>query len=580
MNILLTPARIGPVLIPNRIVMPPMTTRTADAAGFITDASLAYYMARVRGGVGLITVEMASPERAGRHRRHETGIYDDRFLPGLTRLVSAIHGGGARASIQLGHGGGHTRRDICGETPVAPSAIPHPVYETTFETIVPEAMTKARIGAAVTAHAEAAVRARTAGFDCVEIHAAHGYLISQFHAPFENRRTDEYGGSLENRARFGLEVLRAVKAAVPELGVVYRLTVEDFFAGGLTWKEGLQIAIWAAEAGADALHISGGHYRSLPSAQVVLPPMTYPEAMFIDFAAGVKKAVAIPVIAVGRLGDPAVAEAAVAGGKADFIALGRTLIADPDWVEKVRRGEPVRRCLACNTCINEMRGGAGIGCVVNGAAGRETLFARPTPPRGERIAVIGAGPAGLTYASLVADGNEVIVFDKAKAAGGAFRYAGKAPMFQEVEACEQSFERYVANMVAACTLKGVAFRLDTDVIRLPGLLAPFDRIVIATGASYRFGIGGLAMALLDAGGARWPGFAQLFSWRPARDWFYYKARRGTAQAMKSLVRPGQAVTVIGDAVRAGKSKQAIASAFEAALLGSVPAGEEVGGKSR
>src|ERR1700761_5234186 len=177
MNILLTPERIGPVDIKNRIVMPPMTTRTSDAEGFVTENTIAYYMARVRGGVGLITVEMASPERCGRHRAHEIGIYDDKFLPGLTRLVAAIHDGGAKASIQLGHGGGHTRIDICGETPVAPSAIPHPVFETTFETIVPEAMSKARIDECVAAYVDAARRAQTAGFDCVEIHAAHGYLI-------------------------------------------------------------------------------------------------------------------------------------------------------------------------------------------------------------------------------------------------------------------------------------------------------------------------------------------------------------------------------------------------------------------
>src|SRR6201997_2414722 len=142
MNILLTPARIGPVEIKNRIVMPPMTTRTADDEGFVTDESIAYYMARVRGGTGLITVEMASPEKAGRHRRRELGIYDDRFLPGLAKLVDTISRGGAKASLQLGHGGGHSRQDICGEAPIAPSAIPHPVFEVTFETVVPEAMTK------------------------------------------------------------------------------------------------------------------------------------------------------------------------------------------------------------------------------------------------------------------------------------------------------------------------------------------------------------------------------------------------------------------------------------------------------
>jgi dimethylglycine catabolism A len=566
MNILLTPARIGAVEIPNRIVMPPMTTRTADEEGYVTDDTIAYYLARARGGVGLITVEMASPEKVGRHRRREVGIYDDRFLPGLARLVDEIHRAGSKASIQLGHGGGHTRMDICGETPIAPSAIPHPVFETTFETIVPEEMTKARIDMTIAAHTAAAVRARKAGFDCVEIHAAHGYLISQFHAPFENRRTDAYGGSLENRARFGLEALRAVKGAVPGMPVVYRLSVEDFFPGGLAFDEGRQIAVWAAEAGADALHVTAGHYRSLPSAQIVLPPMSFPDATFLDFAAGVKQAVRVPVIAVGRLGDPATAAQAVASGKTDFIALGRSLVADPQWVEKVARSEPIRRCLACNTCINEMRGGARIGCVVNGAAGRETLFAKANPPRGERIAVIGAGPAGLTYASLIAEGNKVTVFEKEARAGGAFRYAGKAPLFQEVAASEHSFERYIVDLVAACTLKGVEFCFNTDATERPELLAPFDRLVIATGAAYRFGIGPIATKLLDWGIARLPGFAWLFSNPSFRDWFYYRGRRGTAERFRALARPGQTVIAIGDSVRAGKSKQAIAGAFEAALL--------------
>src|SRR6202044_1677921 len=341
-------------------------------------------------------------------------------------------------------------------------------------------------------------------------HAAHGYLISQFHAPFENQRNEEYGGSLENRARFGLEVLRAVKAAVPSLGVIYRLSVEDFFPGGLPFAEGRQIALWAAQAGADALHVTAGHYRSLPSAQIVLPPMTMPDGPFLDFAAAVKKQVSVPVIAVGRLGDPALAESAVASGKTDFIALGRTLIADPQWAEKVERGEPIRRCLACNTCINEMRGGARIGCVVNGSAGRETAFAHPQPPRGERIAVIGAGPAGLTYAALVAEGNTVVVFEKRARPGGSFRYAGKAPLFQEVEANEKSFERYIADLVGACEFKGVMLRLATDVNALPALLAPFDRIAVATGADYRFGLGGIADWLLAHDLARAPGLARLF----------------------------------------------------------------------
>ncbi len=564
-NILLTPARIGPAAIPNRIVMPPMTTRKADAEGFVTEDSLAYYRARAQGGVGLITVEMASPERAGRHRRHELGLYDDRYLPGLARLVDTIHAGGAKCSIQLGHAGGHTRIDICGETPIAPSAIPHPVFEITFETIIPEAMTKARIDACIQAHADSAARAARAGFDCVEIHAAHGYLISQFHTPFENRRTDEYGGSLANRARFGLEVLRAVKAAVPRLGVIYRLSVDDYFPEGMPYAEGRQIALWAARAGADALHIAAGHYRSLPSAARQIPPMALPDATFLDYAADIRRDVKIPVIAVGRLGDPDTARMAIESGKADFISLGRSLVADPDWVAKLRRGEPRRACLACNTCVNEMRGGAGMACVVNGAAGRERRFESGRRPRGERIAIVGAGPAGLTYASLVAAGNHVVVFERLNRAGGAFRYAGKAPLFQDVEANPASFERYIDLLVRACEQSGVTFRYNVDAADRPGILDGFDRIIIATGARYRHGLGPLVRSMLEAGVSRWPGIRQLASADACRAWFYYRAREGTASMMRARLGPRSNMIAIGDAVKAGKSKEAIASAFEAAI---------------
>jgi hypothetical protein len=195
------------------------------------------------------------------------------------------------------------------------------------------------------------------------------------------------------------------------------------------------------------------------------------------------------------------------------------------------------------------------------------MFAETKTPHGERIAVIGAGPAGLTYASLVADKNKVTVFEKAGRAGGSFRFAGLAPMFNDVEANPASFERYIAEMVAACRHKGVTFQFSTDVSRSRSLLAPFDRIVVATGASYPLGLGEPAMALLDLGGGHWPGVEQMMVQPKVRDWFYYRARRATAHRFTKLAKPGQKVVVIGDAGKPGKSKEAIASAFEAALLG-------------
>ena len=565
MSRLFTPGRIGAVELRNRIVMPAMTTRLADEEGFVTEATLAWFAARARGGAGLVTVEMASPEKAGRHRRRELGIYDDRFLPGLARLVERLHAEGARASIQLGHGGGHTRLDVSGEVPVAPSAIPHRVFEITDAWIVPLAMTRERIEAAVAAHVAAAQRAQKAGFDMIELHACHGYLISQFLNSAENRRADGYGGSLENRARFLLDILRRIRQAVPDMPVVVRLNAEDFFPGGVVLEEGVRVARWVAAAGAAAVHVSAGHYRSLPSAERMIPPMAYPPASFLAQAARIRSEIEVPVIAVGRLGDPNLAEAALAEGKADFIALGRPLVADPLWPARAAAGAPVRRCVACNTCVDGMRGGASIHCLVNPWAGREPELPARSPLAGQRICVLGAGPAGLSYAAAVAGGNGVTVLERGQEAGGALRLAGKAPMFQEVRADPRPLLAYVDALVERCRAEGVTIRFGVDPLTEPQMLAQFDRIVVATGAGYPAGAGPLVRSLLEGGAARlWP-LSHLLSQHGLRRWFYYEARRANGSADWARLPAGPVVEIIGDAVRPGRAIEAIESAVRAAL---------------
>lgn len=564
---------LGGVEIPNRIVLPAMTTRLADEQGHVTDDLLAYYGARAAGGVGLVTVEMSSPERAGRHRFRELLSCDDTAVPGLERIVAAVRGArtGARVSIQLGHAGSRASRRVGGEMPVAPSAIPTPLFEIESETNVPVEMTDDRIEATIDAFVAAARRVSHAGFDMVELHAAHGYLISQFLTEFENRRTDRWGGSLRNRARFGLEILRRLKQELPSFPVIFRVGVDDFFRGGMCLADGVQVAQWAAEAGADAISVTAGHYRSEPSAERMIPPMRYPMGTFVPFAAKVKASVHVPVIGVGRLGDPVLAERAVRSGEVDLVALGRPLLADPAWPRKARQGRAIRRCLACNHCVDSMRAGAQISCVVNPVTGRERAFAAGDAPVGEVIYVIGAGPAGLSYASLVAEQNQVVVLERESRPGGALRYAALAPRFNNVEASEGSLVDYIDELARSCREQGATLRFGTDALTHADRLREADRVVVATGASYRYGVGPVIRWVLRAGLARRSFIASFAGSERVRSWLYYRARRptGAGIALRLGLDPDK-VTLIGDAAHAGKTADATRAAFEAALLARGP----------
>jgi len=563
MSTLFSPVRIGNMELRNRVVMPAMTTRLANEDGTVSDATIAYFAARAAGGTGLVTVEMASPERVGRHRFRELGIYDDRFVPGLRRLTDALHAHGAKASIQLGHAGGHTRADICGETPIAPWSMPHYVFEVTGATVTPVEMTRERIEQTVRAFVAAAGRARQANFDCIEIHAAHGYLLSQFLCPAENRRRDAYGGSLENRARISLQIVTRIKTELRGFPLIFRVNANDYFPGGLRFGDALKVAKWAAEAGADALHVTAGHYRSLPSAHMMTPPMNCDEGIFVEYAARVKAEVAVPVIAVGRLGDPALAMRVVDEDRADLIALGRSLIADPEWVLKAQSGKPIRRCLSCNACVDGMRGGDPLRCVVNPAAARELDYASSHLPQGERIAVIGAGPAGLSYAALVGPTNTVTVYEKSTRSGGALRYAGCAPRFQNVEARQAPLDSFIDALERTCVENGVRFVYGADITDAAQFTPDeFDRIVVATGARYRFGLGAVMPAALRRGWARLPVIRWVFGRAKVRDWLYYGGR---APVLPKLGKLRGTVHVIGDAATPGKTREAIASAFDTAL---------------
>ena len=298
--------------------------------------------------------------------------------------------------------------------------------------------------------------------------------------------------------------------------------------------------------------------------------MRAPEATFLAQALAVKQVVGdLPVIAVGRFGDPAQAMAALDEAKVDFVALGRPLIADPDWPRKTQAGRPVRRCLACNTCINEMRSGQIIGCYVNPIAGCETAFTEDRRPRGERIAVVGAGPAGLSFASLVAEHCRVTVFDHADKPGGALRDAGKAPRFQDVEAAERPLLTYIAELERDCRDKGVEFRYGVDVVAEPRLVEGFDRVVVATGAAYRFGLGPFVRMLLDSRFACSRLMTRLFDVPGFRKCFYYYLRRETGSRIARrirLVSPNVTTMIIGDAKQPGKGQAAVRDAFVTAFL--------------
>ncbi len=555
------------VEIPNRIVMPSMTTRLAAADGSVTPELVQYFVARAEGGAGLITVEMCSPEPAGRHRAHELGISDDRFVDGLRELTSRLRAAGSRSSVQIGHAGGHTRQDVTGHPPVAPSALPHVVQEVDTRRVVPEELTRKGIRAVVRSFAEATARAKLAGFDVVEVHGAHGYLIAQFLSPLDNRRGDEYGGSLRNRARFALEVVDACRQRVGDFPLVFRLSADEYAPGGLVPDEAREVACWLVEAGVDVLHVSAGCYRSLPSGAVMIPPMTYPGGVFLHLARAIKDVVPVPVIAVGRLHDPELATAALREGHADMVALGRQLIADPEWPRKVREGriDEIRPCIACNTCVDSMREGEHIRCLVNPRAGREGQRRAGAADRPRRVLVVGGGPAGMEAARLMAErGHRVLLVERRAELGGQLRLAVQAPLFQNVETSAPVVLKFVEFLARQLGGAGVEVRMaETITPRLVEALKP-ETVVLAAGASYRLPFRWVLPPLLRSRWGRSGAVKALLGKPWGRRLLYSVLRKPNDGLERRIRRAGVPVERIGDCNEPRKTIDAMRDAADLA----------------
>ncbi len=302
--------------------MPPMWSGQATPDGRVTPSIVDYHRRRAAAGCGLIIVEHAFVHPRGRHSGTQIGAHDDFTVAGLSRLAQAIKGAGAVACLQLAHAGSRSRFGVTGSRPIAPSAVRHP-YEP--EGDVPEAMTAEMFGEVARAFGDAAQRARSAGFQAVEVHAAHGFLLGQFLSPLTNRRTDEYGGRVENRYRFHLEVLAEVRARV-DCPVFVRLGAHDETPGGVEIDDACLAAKALAGAGAALIDVSGGLQGSRGAGKGA--------AYFVPYAQAIKAAVDVPVMVTGGIGEPNLADRAVRDGWADLVGVGRAMLNDPDWAAK------------------------------------------------------------------------------------------------------------------------------------------------------------------------------------------------------------------------------------------------------
>ena len=425
---LFEPIKLGNVEIKNRIVMPGMETNLGDENGNVTPQIIEYYKHRAKGGTGLIIVEGVFFDKIGRGTLNMLSIESSKQIKGLKQLAEVIHTYGAKVLGQLYHAGIQSTSFLTGEQIVGPSNIPSKVIG-----VIPQPMTKKMIKDVVKGYAEASARLQKAGFDGVEVHAGHGYLLNQFFSPLFNDRTDEYGGTLENRTRFAVEVSEAIRKKCGENFIIcFRLNCEDFIEGGLLVNEMGLIAQKLSQVGANLLNITAGIFDS-PYYPVV-PFMNRPRGLYSKYSKTIKQFVRrIPICVVGRINTPEIAEEILQDNRADMVAMGRAVIADPYFPQKVleNKRQEMIVCPACNACLNQILIEEKVSCAIN-----PNIFGRyqdidPTKDAC-KVLVIGAGPAGLE-AALVAKirGHNVLLIDEQDKMGGNLHLAAIAPMKKE-----------------------------------------------------------------------------------------------------------------------------------------------------
>jgi 2,4-dienoyl-CoA reductase-like NADH-dependent reductase (Old Yellow Enzyme family)/thioredoxin reductase len=425
---LLKPGMIKNVQIKNRVSLAPMERGYANMDGSISQRYIDYLVERAKNGVGMMNVESTYIDAKQRGRLYQVGLYEDRLIPSHKRLTDAVHKYGTKIVAEIQHPGRQAGAMVNGVRPIGPSAVP--CFATGGD--VPKELTIQEIKELVGLFAQAAVRAQKAGYDMVCIHGGHGYIINAFASPFSNKRTDEYGGSQENRFRLAFEVYTAVRAALGDnFPVGYRMSADEFIEGGLTLDDTKVLAKGLENKGVDFLDISAGVYESV---DIIAPPIGMPLGCLVFLAAEIKELVEVPVIATGRINDMVFAENILKNNQADFVHMVRAFNADPEIFIKSQRGEmdDICMCMGCMKCSDTMAMNQRSICTVNPAAGREREFVLVPAKTKKKVMVIGGGVAGMEAARIASQrGHEVTLYEKDDELGGQIRWASKGRLHEE-----------------------------------------------------------------------------------------------------------------------------------------------------